>query len=1207
MTLSMLKLIVVMFLALLLPACAALGAFKTDEPLVSGGNPLVSDPLNVRLAWNPACGRLGLAFIDNGASGLAYAEWQPGAGIVLKEKVAPDISAVLGLACTAAGLPRIGATGGPTVTEQVKGTDGKWTSVDTGIAPDNRFRYGAYALNPVTGHGAFLLNTAVGAARQQESYLYVADGAWHCSPCGAGSWNGASLAFTPAGVPIAAWGNDVPPETSLAITRVAGEVTPGAMHVREITGPDVNKYLPLAKIAVDPGNGDIWMAYVAADWGLYCRKWTGTDWSAPEEIDRGSMNVRGVYIGFAISPAHDMAVMYSVALQDGSNGINMAYRDHAGNKWATELLATSKDSLAVGLVYDKAGNLYGVRAGADNRLRLLAGYTPPAPLYVRVRMHDQREPCVIHVFGHKFGGTFTPHANIWKDGMKVNEVSTRYPENLPRFLVGNDVSPWVELTPLGLTSYGDNMVQFFAVQETTSGYAQIDAGLPSANFSISVSTTPSDAGLIKTFTRAGSGSGMMLTLDLSKPAEVQDDAAYSRWQNAAARALPLPRGKRPARFPIITMCVVPSNFFQPTTVTTEIDTLSKLGFNGITFLDPVWYKAGFTFAGGGTNYRTSPYIIDNERANPNPTLIAQYVKSDLQKALKTIKPEALTYWTLYDEPSANPMEYIAGSPVCQAKFREYLQRIGLTPQFFGETAWAQVFPTADRNKPKLYYHTAMYRGQQLVDLFKAGTDPLKELWPNVPTTANFSDEVETVGSMMTSGVDQFALFEQGGLRLGWTESWMPWTATLQLNGYLADVLRAAVDGHGTGQFGIYNCRGWGNKLCWDIAAKKVSAIGHGAGQIYDYNWGPYYGMVVDAGSQKRQWYPGLQIPNYAIGAVEDYLVGATVPKSRIALVYSQSTDIWTLNESGPAAGQEMAGLWLLLRHLGYPVDIVQEKDIAAGKLTREKYAVVFCTAHHLLDSALPPLLAWLQGGGILYLGPGALAYNQYNEPLGFDAQVRIERQAYVQVATPGVATAFPALKDLMPVTFGAQTLEALSGYQKCPRAPVGAAVLATFADGSPAVWTMPVGKGLLACSGFYPGLAYEKAGVLTREARDRVDPDFPSQSSTDWPATHRALLAALLAPANIARPVTTSHYLVEANRLEGPAAHPGAVIAITNWTGKPLTNVQITLPRNDLQGEPSTVVNPIISQKTVRGQLTVTLNLVGPVEFLVVPRKKTAR
>jgi len=164
MTRSKLKLIVILFLALLLPVCTAWGAFKTDEPLVSGGNPLISDPLNVRLAWNPASGRLGLAFIDNGASGLAYAEWQPGAGIVLKEKVAPDISAVLGLACTAAGLPRIGATGGPTVTEQVKGADGKWTSVDTGIAPDNRFRYGAYALNPVSGHGAFLLNTAAGAA-----------------------------------------------------------------------------------------------------------------------------------------------------------------------------------------------------------------------------------------------------------------------------------------------------------------------------------------------------------------------------------------------------------------------------------------------------------------------------------------------------------------------------------------------------------------------------------------------------------------------------------------------------------------------------------------------------------------------------------------------------------------------------------------------------------------------------------------------------------------------------------------------------------------------------------------------------------------------------------------------------------------------------------------------------------------------------------
>lgn len=1199
---------VILILALLLSAARVLGAFKTDEPLAFGGIPLAGDYLNARIAWNPVSGRLGLAYLDTKPAGITYAEWQPGAGVVVKETITTASSAVLGLAYTAIGLPHAGSSGAPNITEHAKEHDGKWSSHDTGVRHDSSNTFGSYAVNPADGSGAFFLNTWTDATRQQVSYLHVAEGGWRTEACGIGSRNGTSLVFTSDGVPFAVWGNDAVPVTAGAITRIAGIVTPGAMRVQEITGPEVNKYLPLGKLAVDPDNGEVWVAYVAADWGLYCRMWTGAGWSSPEVIDRGSSNVRGVHFGFAISPSHDMAVMYSVSLQDGSTGIDMAFRDHATGRWATELLTTEKDVLAAGLVYDRAGNLYGLYSGAaDNRLHLLSGYAPPAPLYVRVRMLNQREPCVIHVFGIKFGGGFTPHANIWEDGMKVNEVSTHYPDNLPRFLAGNDASPWVDLTSLGLTPYGDNMVQFFAVQETTSGYAQYDPGLPSASFSISVSTTPSEAGLIKTFTRTGSGSGMMLSIDMSKPAQVKDDLATSRWQNAAARTLPPARGKRPAKFPIMTMCAVPSNFFQAQTVETEIDTLARLGFNDITLHDPVWYRAGFTFAAGGTNYRYAPYIIDNERANPDRKLIAEYVTRDLTKSLKTIKPEALTYWTLYDEPSANSMEYIAASPVCQVKFREYLQRTGLTPQYFGVTTWDEVLPTADRSKPKLYYHTAMYRGQQLVDLFKAGTDPLKAILPGVPTTANFSDEVETVGSMFASGVDQFALFEQEGLRLGWTESWMPWTASLQLNGYLTDFLRAAVDGHGTGQFGIYNCRGWGDKLFWDIAAKKVSAIGHGAQQIFDYNWGPYYAMAVDTGSHKLNWYPALQIPNYAIGQVEDYLVGAQVPKSKIALVYSHATDIWTLGESGPAFGQEMAGLWLLLRHLGYPVDIVQEKDIAADKLARDRYAAVFCTARHLLDSAVPPLLAWLKAGGVLYLSPGALAYNQYNEPLGFDARAGIERKAYMQVATPGVAIAFPALKDLMPVTFGTARLETLAGYQLFPPAPAGATVLATFADGSPAVWTKRIGKGLLECSGFFPGLAYEKAGVLTRQERDRLDPAFPSQSSTDWPAAHRALLAALLAPAGIARPVTTSHYLVEADRLEGPVTHPGMVIAITNWTGQPLKNVQITLPLGKLQGVPVTVVNPILSHKISHGLLTVTLNLNGPVDFLVVPLKKTVR
>lgn len=1194
-------------LALLL-ALPAAAAWKSNEPLAFGGKPLLGSPENARLAWNPVAGRIGLAYIESGTGLITFVECRPGAGAVVKESVGATGVACLGLAYDAKGMPHIGALGTPNVMEYVRQADGAWAAGDTGVTTASNFRLGSFAVNPVTGDGAFLVNTLAGQPRPQAVFIYRQDGAWRTQVCGTGGIGGSSLAFTAEGVPYVVWCDDLPPtkEESVGMARRAGIATPGAARFQEITTGVAYMYMFQGRIAIDPADQTVRVGYMNTDWGIYERAWTGAGWSAPEIVDNKSqMNVG--QLGFAISPAHDRAAIFPTAdpiSGGGSGGINMAYRDHATGAWKSEAMPFTGNVHGLDLLYAPDGRLYGLyNSLGDNQFHLLSGYSPPAPLYARVTMRNQTAPCAIHVFGLNANGAIVQDANIYETGMTVNEQITRYPENPARFLTGNEQSPWVELTQLNLSPTGNNKIKFYAIQE----WGAYSNGLSPANFTLSLSSTPTDAGIFKTFTKAGAGSGIMVTIDLNRRDQVKDDLELSAWQNGIARALPKAAGRRPQRFPILTACAVPTSYFRAQTVANEMDTLTRLGVNGFLLgyvfnYDPPWDKAGFSYIGSGTNYRFPPYIIDNERANPDRAAIATYVKSDLKGFTDAGLRPKITFWTLYDEPSSNPMEYIAKSPVCQAKFREYLQKIGLTPQEFGATAWEQVLPTADKTQPKLYYHTAMYRSQQLVDLFKAGTDPLREMMPNVPTTANFSDEVETAGSIMASGVDQFALFEQGALQLGWTESWMPWTATLQLNGYLCDVLRAAVDGHGTGQFGIYNCRGWGLKLYWDIAAKAVSAVGHGAQQLFHYNWGPDYAMAIDTGSQRPTWYPGLQVSNYAIGGVEEYLVGAKVPRSRIAILYSQATDIWTLGESGPAFGQEMAGLWLLLRHLGYPVDIVQEKDVAAGKLAKDKYAVVFCTARHLLDTALPPLLAWVKAGGTLYLGPGALSRTQFDAPLGFDAQAGIGRQEFVYRDIPGVANNFPALKDLQPVTRGAGTLEALSGYQKLTATPRGT-VLATFADGSPALLRTPLGNGTLLVSGFFPGLAYEKAAVLTRQQRDKDDPDFPSQSSGDWPAAYRELFAALLAPLKLPRPAATNHYLVEADRLEAPAAHPGTVIALTNWTGKPVKRLTITLPRNGMQGVPKTVIHKIVSQKTTGGVLTVTIDMDGPVDFLVVPRK----
>jgi len=64
---------------------SALGAWKNDEPLTHGGGPLLGNPVNVRMAWNPVTGRIGLVYLETqpSAQALTYVEWKPGEGVVL--------------------------------------------------------------------------------------------------------------------------------------------------------------------------------------------------------------------------------------------------------------------------------------------------------------------------------------------------------------------------------------------------------------------------------------------------------------------------------------------------------------------------------------------------------------------------------------------------------------------------------------------------------------------------------------------------------------------------------------------------------------------------------------------------------------------------------------------------------------------------------------------------------------------------------------------------------------------------------------------------------------------------------------------------------------------------------------------------------------------------------------------------------------------
>ena len=82
-------------------------------------------------------------------------------------------------------------------------------------------------------------------------------------------------------------------------------------------------------------------------------------------------------------------------------------------------------------------------------------------------------------------------------------------------------------------------------------------------------------------------------------------------------------------------------------------------------------------------------------------------------------------------------------------------------------------------------------------------------------------------------------------------------------------------------------------------------------------------------------------------------------------------------------GSEMCirdSLWLALRHAQYPVDLITDKDVAAGRL--QDYRVLFVVGAEMLAEAVEPLRQWVENGGTLYATAGGGLLDQYHRPNG---------------------------------------------------------------------------------------------------------------------------------------------------------------------------------------------------------------------------------
>lgn len=708
------------------------------------------------------------------------------------------------------------------------------------------------------------------------------------------------------------------------------------------------------------------------------------------------------------------------------------------------------------------------------------------PLYVQIRMlPGQPRPVGIHIFGRLSRAPhYPPHMNINKKGLFVGAYKGLDGKQKD-WLGSGDASPWVKLST-HLTFQGTDRISF----DARTGYRKAEKN---ADFEVIFSRTPDERNIIKRFKRSGKGSGILININLCKGTISSDIEESARTLAYARKTVDVPGGKRPGKFPFITGLRINPGQVDSQIVVNESEVMKTLGINGVN--GSMIYAANA--AEDFPEYSLAAFFFHLKDgkcfARPKLKQISALMKEQADTVAK-LKRQPL-FVNLMDEPDF-PAEHVTKCAHCQKAFEAYLAE---------NNAGVSGKLTLNKKDGALYYWTVRFRNNLMTEFFKTATDALAKFNPDIRTTANFAPDV-TGGTSIGRGCDWFEIFNSGALTYGWHEDWANLSGTYQCVGFQNAVMRAACREKGL-TYGIYNI------LCrhpWEVEAKGFSAIGYGNSAMHFFNYGPHYANATDTNSQRPEIYQAIKNVTFASGRVENTLTAAHPVRGDAAMLMSNTSDIWN-RATDNMFGKERVFLHLLLRHCNYSTDVLSENDLAAQL---ENYKLLFVVDSHIRRSQLKYILDWVKKGNTLYLGAGALMYDENNQPLN-----------------SGIAR--PDFRKLHKVSRGH---DGFVKFSKKNKKFQGMTVIG--GEELPQNSIKTLGKGRIICSGFFPGLSY-------MHDSKRSNPEI--YSIRNYPAAHRKYIASLKLPLP---KVECSDHLVEAHLLESPDKY---LVVLANWAGEKRT------------------------------------------------------
>jgi hypothetical protein len=294
------------------------------------------------------------------------------------------------------------------------------------------------------------------------------------------------------------------------------------------------------------------------------------------------------------------------------------------------------------------------------------------------------------------------------------------------------------------------------------------------------------------------------------------------------------------------------------------------------------------------------------------------------------------------------------------------------------------------------------------------------------------------------------------------------------------------------------------------------------------------------------------------GLIEDHLLPARTEPARIAMLLSETSDVWETEGQGQGAvapgsvatnvsQEERKSIWYALRYAGHRVDHVTEKDCADGLLKNQKYSVLYVCRQNLDRAAAKAIQEWVDAGGTVFATAGAARKDQFDEPLAdLDALLgRGEVKASERYKGPlraRLELLFQKPLDELKLVDG-MSLPVYCSRERFAAGPT-ARVLGTFADGTPALVATETGQGRAWYTGTLPGQAWAKAALPVLPQGKGGGHTAPHM--TEWQGWNSVAAGVILTPlavAGITPDVTANHRGVITNRLRSERS---TVITVVN-------------------------------------------------------------